>query len=60
MTLSKAIFLDRKNRDSAIKEAKQAAQDIHDKQVRQKRCNLRVERGMEGQLANMKDDICQN
>ncbi|KAI9491906.1 hypothetical protein BDB00DRAFT_831130 [Zychaea mexicana] len=33
MTLSKAIFLDRKNRDSAIKEAKQAALDIHKKQT---------------------------
>ncbi|KAI9254503.1 hypothetical protein BDA99DRAFT_562608 [Phascolomyces articulosus] len=33
MTLSKAIFLDRKNRESAIKEAKQAAQDIHKKKT---------------------------
>ncbi|KAI9315456.1 hypothetical protein BX666DRAFT_303511 [Dichotomocladium elegans] len=29
MTLSKAIFLDRKNHDSAIKQARKAAQDIH-------------------------------
>ncbi|CAO3595969.1 unnamed protein product [Absidia cylindrospora] len=33
MTLSNAIFLDRKNRDSAIKEARQAAQDIHRKKT---------------------------
>ncbi|KAG2218843.1 hypothetical protein INT45_007610 [Circinella minor] len=33
MTLSKAIFLDRKNRESAVKEAKQAAQDIHNKKT---------------------------
>ncbi|KAL1928612.1 hypothetical protein VTP01DRAFT_2398 [Rhizomucor pusillus] len=33
MTLSKAIFLDRKNRESAIKEAKQAAEDIHNKKI---------------------------
>lgn len=33
VTLSKAIFLDRKNRESAIKEAKQAAEDIHNKKV---------------------------
>ncbi|KAI8364657.1 uncharacterized protein BYT42DRAFT_618813 [Radiomyces spectabilis] len=33
MTLSKAIFLDRKNRDSAIKEARQAANDIHNKKI---------------------------
>ncbi|KAI9484157.1 MAG: hypothetical protein EXX96DRAFT_166943 [Benjaminiella poitrasii] len=31
MTLSNAIFLDRKNRDSAVKEARQAAKDIHEK-----------------------------
>ncbi|CAO3635525.1 unnamed protein product [Cunninghamella echinulata] len=31
MILSNAIFLDRKNRDSAVKEARQAAQDIHKK-----------------------------
>lgn len=31
MTLSKAIFLDRSNRDGAIKQAKKAAQDIHEK-----------------------------
>lgn len=35
VTLSKAIFLDRKNRESAIKEARQAAEDIHKKRVRQ-------------------------
>ncbi|KAI8099091.1 uncharacterized protein BX664DRAFT_363232 [Halteromyces radiatus] len=33
MTLSNAIFLDRKNRDSAIKEARQAAEDIHRKKT---------------------------
>ncbi|KAG0191478.1 1-acylglycerol-3-phosphate O-acyltransferase [Apophysomyces sp. BC1034] len=33
MTLSNAIFLDRKNRDSAIKEARKAADDIHRKQI---------------------------
>ncbi|KAI8879098.1 1-acylglycerol-3-phosphate O [Backusella circina FSU 941] len=31
MTLSNAIFLDRKNKESAIKQARQAAQDIHKK-----------------------------
>lgn len=31
MTLSKSIFLDRGNRESAVKQAKKAAQDIHDK-----------------------------
>ncbi|KAI7903601.1 uncharacterized protein BX663DRAFT_507047 [Cokeromyces recurvatus] len=31
MTLSNAIFLDRKNRESAVKEARQAAKDIHEK-----------------------------
>jgi lysophosphatidate acyltransferase len=31
--MSNAIFLDRKNRDSAVKEAKQAAADIHKKNV---------------------------
>lgn len=31
MTLSNAIFLDRKNRDSAVKEARNAALDIHRK-----------------------------
>ncbi|CAO0796005.1 unnamed protein product [Mucor circinelloides] len=34
MTLSNAIFLDRKNRDSAVKEARNAALDIHRKNVR--------------------------
>ncbi|KAI9495413.1 hypothetical protein BDB00DRAFT_760191 [Zychaea mexicana] len=33
MTLSNAIFLDRKNRDNAIKEARQAAEDIHNKNI---------------------------
>ncbi|KAF7726656.1 1-acylglycerol-3-phosphate O-acyltransferase [Apophysomyces ossiformis] len=33
MTLSNAIFLDRKNRDSAIKEARKAADDIHKKKT---------------------------
>ncbi|KAI7888983.1 uncharacterized protein EV154DRAFT_424738 [Mucor mucedo] len=33
MTMSNAIFLDRKNRDSAVKEAKQAAADIHKKGI---------------------------
>ncbi|KAI7869347.1 hypothetical protein BDF14DRAFT_354651 [Spinellus fusiger] len=33
MTLSNAIFLDRKNRDSAIKEAQKAADDIHSKKL---------------------------
>lgn len=33
MTLSNAIFLDRKNRDNAVKEAKQAAADIHSKKT---------------------------
>ncbi|CAO3640662.1 unnamed protein product [Cunninghamella blakesleeana] len=33
MILSNAIFLDRKNRDSAVKEARQAAQDIHRKKT---------------------------
>jgi hypothetical protein len=33
VTLSNAIFLDRKNRDNAVKEAKQAAADIHNKNV---------------------------
>ncbi|GAA5804375.1 hypothetical protein HPULCUR_009863 [Helicostylum pulchrum] len=33
MTLSNAIFLDRKNRDSAVKQAKQAAADIHKKNI---------------------------
>ncbi|KAI8337669.1 hypothetical protein BC941DRAFT_461220 [Chlamydoabsidia padenii] len=33
MTLSKAIFLDRKNRESAVKEARQAAEDIHKKKT---------------------------
>jgi hypothetical protein len=33
VTLSNAIFLDRKNRENAIKQARQAAQDIHKKNV---------------------------
>ncbi|KAI7860442.1 hypothetical protein BDC45DRAFT_552686 [Circinella umbellata] len=33
MILAKAIFLDRKNRDNAIKEAKQAAEDINKKKI---------------------------
>ncbi|SAL97493.1 hypothetical protein [Absidia glauca] len=33
MTLSNAIFLDRKNRESAVKEARQAAEDIHKKKT---------------------------
>ncbi|KAI8068216.1 hypothetical protein BC940DRAFT_299425 [Gongronella butleri] len=33
MILSNAIFLDRKNRDSAVKEARQAALDIHRKKT---------------------------
>jgi lysophosphatidate acyltransferase len=31
--LSNAIFLDRKNRQDAIKEARQAAKDIHSRNV---------------------------
>jgi lysophosphatidate acyltransferase len=33
VTLSNAIFLDRKNRDNAVKEARRAAEDIHKKNV---------------------------
>ncbi|KAI8099833.1 uncharacterized protein BX664DRAFT_377523 [Halteromyces radiatus] len=33
MTLSNAIFLDRKNRTNALKEARQAAEDIHKKKI---------------------------
>lgn len=33
VTLSKAIFLDRKNRENAIKEARQAADNINNKKV---------------------------
>ncbi|CDH57794.1 1-acylglycerol-3-phosphate acyltransferase [Lichtheimia corymbifera JMRC:FSU:9682] len=33
MTLSKAIFLDRKNRENAIKEARQAAENINNKKT---------------------------
>lgn len=33
VTLSKAIFLDRKNRENAIKEARQAAENINNKKV---------------------------
>lgn len=33
VTLSNAIFLDRKNRANAVKEAKQAAENINKKQV---------------------------
>ncbi|RCH82221.1 1-acylglycerol-3-phosphate O-acyltransferase, partial [Rhizopus stolonifer] len=33
MILSNAIFLDRKNRDSAVKEARKAAEDIHQKNI---------------------------
>jgi lysophosphatidate acyltransferase len=34
VTLSNAIFLDRNNRDDAIKNAKKAAADIHGKKVK--------------------------
>lgn len=33
VTLSHAIFLDRKNRNNAIKEARHAAENIHKKKV---------------------------
>lgn len=33
VTLSRAIFLDRKNRNNAIKEARHAAENIHKKKV---------------------------
>ena len=42
MILAKAIFLDRKNRNDAIKEAKQAAQDINKKKVTIKFLDIRI------------------